>query len=130
MSHPPTIDESLEEKTRQALRLFTLAIQTASNISDEKERLDQIDKIIERTTKAIMHGVTEEVRQGRILEIERTIRGMHSVGHLMDEKELKDRIKELQALSQNKTIKTIKQNGVVVGTVYTPPKTSKGVDKP
>lgn len=47
-------------------------------------------------TSQILKLISDEVVKARISELERVIRGYHMVNHLMDESELRERIKELE----------------------------------
>lgn len=77
-------------------------------MNDKSELIDELlvkvahGKINSKEAKATLQKAFREVEiEGGIKEIERVIRGFHSVEHLMDERELRDRISELTKIKED-----------------------------
>lgn len=73
------------------------AIQKFAAYARHEGDFDELD-----LKEVIYSEVAERERAARVKELERIIRGYHSVDHLMDEQELKERIATLKLVYNSK----------------------------
>lgn len=90
---PQPKDQPVDEHIDDVLLDLVIMTQTDEYPGEREDRLKQ-------ASQDIMQLCQAECNRARISELERVIRGYHSVNHLMDERELKERIAELQQLTK------------------------------